>query len=920
MAAPGEYDAEAVAALAKAWIDGVNSATGVSGGWRLQVLRMRTRRRFRGGSAEPGPVLDANGEPVSSTGAASGAGCDEYPVRIRRFVQGCPWALVDAAIRYLHSIAPYTGIVYNGVRLAGSYRPTKTEWLRDGQALVAERQVDATYTLYQDLLEITECDDSLSLASGSSCSAYEETTYRWDADSVEPVPLECEQGVTWSVRAVQRNEDGTFDYQLVKSVARSRHFGPVLVSCDSLSRVTEETWESLYGDPDSGSLHGEGCDFAGSVPLDGACSPVPGVRVQLQWRRNPDCTYDVTRRAAESSPALDSWREGASCRPVDVVQARNARDLPAVPVPVPGESVDRRLTLNEDGTYDYVDTVRRAPDPYSLSWTDGSSCRRRNVEVLGAQPSMPQPPAVPGRGRLEATVRRNDDCTWDARFETVQAPDPFVAEWVEGSACRPERVRVAEGEAAPPSVPEPGPGETVAASVSRDADCTFSSRVTVRSAPSAFSASWGEGTPCRPSETTVYDGWAELPPVPALAKGRTVQASLRRESDCTFSGTVSVATQTGDSKSWREGSSCRPVDVTETWGAETVDIPEAGEGETVSASVQRNPDCTYDVRVRTVRAATGDAGSWTEGTPCRPVETTIYDSVAGMPGVPALEAGKTVQANFRRNDDCTYSGTVSVATQTGDSRSWVEGSCCQPTYVTMSTGLVELPPESSSAPRCGTVVSQRVSRNSDCTYDVMREVMEPEDDFQEYEWVSGDRHVRFVQYFNRPAPYIIHSPSCAGGVVNNDFHRNSACLYDGTASEICPLEDSASHADGYTWGPNISDAVAMEYHVTPGQDRQQLGFHWTVKVGWSVEGAQKLKAYSSMRANWAAGGGGGFAIEGLSTHGGYGRDEIMFSFMAVKVVQTDLISRNLRGSQLTEAINDYVKGHVVGPTKGGLGT
>ena len=29
---------------AKAWIDAVNSATGPSGGWRLQFVRMRTRR------------------------------------------------------------------------------------------------------------------------------------------------------------------------------------------------------------------------------------------------------------------------------------------------------------------------------------------------------------------------------------------------------------------------------------------------------------------------------------------------------------------------------------------------------------------------------------------------------------------------------------------------------------------------------------------------------------------------------------------------------------------------------------------------------------------------------------------------------------------------------------------------------------
>ena len=61
--ATGEYDPEAVKAQARAWVDGVNSAAGVSGGWRLQVLRLRTRRKFD--SVSPGTAADVNGDAVS---------------------------------------------------------------------------------------------------------------------------------------------------------------------------------------------------------------------------------------------------------------------------------------------------------------------------------------------------------------------------------------------------------------------------------------------------------------------------------------------------------------------------------------------------------------------------------------------------------------------------------------------------------------------------------------------------------------------------------------------------------------------------------------------------------------------------------------------------------------------------------------
>ena len=595
------------------------------------------------------------------------------------------------------------------------------------------------------------------------------------------------------------------------------------------------------------------------------------------------------------------------------------------------------MQRNPDCTYDVRVRTVDAASSDSLSWEEGTPCRPVETHLYDSVPELPTND-IPRREKgktIQASFRRNDDCTFSGTWSVVETVFSGEESWKEGTECRGVDASAWWGVDDLGKVSglhdTPSNGDSVSVSVSRNPDCTYDVVRKVRHpAEASDSLSWEEGTPCRPVETHLYDSVPELPTndIPRREKGKTIQASFRRNDDCTFSGTWSVVeTVFSGEESWKEGTECRGVDASAWWGVDDLgkvsglhDTP--SNGDSVSVSVSRNPDCTYDV-VRKVRhpADPSDDLSWDEGTACFPVTTHLYDSVTEIPSVGQPKPGETIQASFRRNDDCTFSGTVSKTTRKnpdGDI-TWHEGSCCNPTTVTMSIGLSEMPPD--ATPECGEVVSQRVSRNSDCTYDVTREVMKPgEDDCKEYFWNTGNKRVRFVQYFNRRTPYIIHEPRCDGGVVNNDFHRNSACLYDGTASEICPLDGGSSHTDGYTWGPNISDPVAMEYYVTPGQDRQQTGFHWTVKVGWAVEGAQKLKAYSSMRANWATGGGAGCAIEGLSTCRGYGNDEIMFSFMAVKVVQTERIDRNLRGIQLTSAIRDYINAHVTGPTKGGLGT
>ena len=893
MSEAGAYDAEAVKALAKEWIDGVNSATGPSGGWRLQILRMRVRRPSSASlaaelPAAPGPVLDANGEPVSSEPSDLPAGeCRELPARIRRFVPGCPWALVDQAVRYLHSIAPYTGIVYNGVRLEGAYRPTMTQWLRDDQTNVSERGANGTYTLVQDLIEVSSCDDAVLAPTGVSCSAYEETSFRWDEASVEPLPTGCEQGVTWSLRAVQRNEDGTFDYQVVKTVARSRHFGPVRVSCGELSETWEERWESLYGEPaqasslpgepgaspSPGTLHGVGCDFGGALP--GPVCDTPGVRTEWEFRRNPDCTYDAVARRTVSKEWSASWREGSACRPREVAVVSNSREFVAAPAPEVGRTVDHRVTRNDDGSYSATTQVTMSPAPYSYGWTDGPACRRRRVDVLRAQTSQPELPTresdetLRNGGTLEAELSRNEDCTWDARFAVTAAATPFVREWDEGTHCRREHVRVGQNEASPPPVPGRAAGKTVSYSVTRNADCTYDSRVVERHAPSNWTSplspinagsacrpetvkywfndvtkpsfaspatgktvrvslsrnddctwnaqetvtttkpqrvEWSDGTKCRRTAHTAWTGQTSQPATKApssLSAGQTVSVSVRRNEDCTYDATQELTTADGGSSpQWTEGSLCRTSTGRLWWGrADLSFVRGPGPGETVSYSVSRNPDCTYDAReVRTTRSQEAPL-TWTDGDTCRTVSHTVYDGLSEIPPVDASETpGETTSASFRRNEDCTVSGEVSVTRRSGAvAVSWSEGASCRPTSATAAWGV---PAEALPVfgPRQeGASVSMSVSRNADCTFDYVRKETQPMRDATT-SWTSGGTCERedTTLYSHVAQIPVVGAGTGAGVVKRASFHMNEDCTFSGQVSTVTSQEKQSSEwTDGY---------------------------------------------------------------------------------------------------------------------------
>lgn len=241
---------------ARRWVDSLTSMNR----WRLQTLVSRYR-------TDP-----KTGERI------------EVPVKIRRFAEGCPSGGAKYAIDYLMSLAPYKGVIVNGQSLDGEYLPTRTEWKRDGQDQMNPpyNRGDFTYTLIQDIVDRTVAD-TLGVVSSSSCSEEAVADYVWDSPVVEDLPVGG-PGVTYSVQALNRNEDGTFNYAIVKRTAITQHMPETEAEDNLYHRVTIETWDNVYRDGD---------DFTDGTSSLGI--PKPGVSGRTETKvsvsENPDCTF-----------------------------------------------------------------------------------------------------------------------------------------------------------------------------------------------------------------------------------------------------------------------------------------------------------------------------------------------------------------------------------------------------------------------------------------------------------------------------------------------------------------------------------------------------------------------------------------------------------------------------------------------------
>lgn len=246
---------------AKEWLEAASPR------WRLQTLQHRSRYDLKTGTYR------------------------QLPTRVRRFLNGTPAGMKSAVLKLLEESAPYKGAVFDLESDGLEYMPTSTFIRKDGPEHSTNGK-DSTYTIIQDLRLADGVLDRFSFADESSCASVGESEYRWDEPDVEPCP-DGSQGVSYQVSNVSRDrETDLFSYQVRKVQALTQHQSPVVTQCDSVKRVTVETWNNVYGEP--GAFRFDPVK-GGSAPVDvpEPCSQSDGTTVQVTVSENADCTYRV---------------------------------------------------------------------------------------------------------------------------------------------------------------------------------------------------------------------------------------------------------------------------------------------------------------------------------------------------------------------------------------------------------------------------------------------------------------------------------------------------------------------------------------------------------------------------------------------------------------------------------------------------
>lgn len=312
---------------ARAWVDSLTDK------WRVQVISKRTPSRKKGVKA---------------------------PIKLRRFVEGVPWAFVKPALDYLISLAPYRGIVANGIDLDIAFRPTLTSWQRDSQAAAFGGRGDATYTLVQDLVDASS-DDVYTVGTSSSCTETVESSYVWDSESVEDLP-EGGVGVTYQIASVSRNEDGTFSYALVKRTARTQHTPETVLEDNKVQTTTLESWDNVY--PYGDSYCNELGEYIG-VPEAGISD---GTEVKVtQVAKNPDCTVkiQVTRETAKKHQSRRQTTQTIFDAVVEVGETGAGDALTDAPAASGGTVRTHESQQQPNGTYTTLEKTQK-----ELSVTD----------------------------------------------------------------------------------------------------------------------------------------------------------------------------------------------------------------------------------------------------------------------------------------------------------------------------------------------------------------------------------------------------------------------------------------------------------------------------------------------------------------------------------------------------------------------
>lgn len=528
----------AVSPQAKAWIDALCSGRGACGAWRLELLDQRSRRL-----PEPSDS-DSDSDPGSDSDSGSGAPRMKLlPMRIRRSVPGLPRSLVDSAVRYLVSLAPYSGIIYEGEEIPGEWWPARTMWRMD-QGMNGR---DGTYTLVQDLVP-SQADALDGVAVADSCSSVATTDWHWEELDVEDVSGRSSQGVTVAVQAVSRNEDGTLDYSVVTRTALTQDSGWCVAECDEYKTVSRRTWDNVYGTPQA-PAQAAGVPFApgGEPPAPCADRLPDGTLYEVQWRENEDCTWRVEATRTVPVPVKGASRsvrktlDGIVTGRVDRSQTSGA--LPDPAGMSPGSSVEVKLT--DAGLYD-VETVEASVVPFGQKGATATQTafrteaeKRSNVTAAMASSALGVNVSGVPSGTAVAAVQVSNGVvrTTDARmteYGTVDLSERAVAEKSVDAAQKSVRetafakvTTTVDRSQAAPGTDSPGVGRAVESRMTEGGRFDVEETVTVEK-PRAGAVRSVRRTLDGSVETVVdrSQASATLPPASSLTPGSSVEVRL----------------------------------------------------------------------------------------------------------------------------------------------------------------------------------------------------------------------------------------------------------------------------------------------------------------------------------------------------------------------------------------------------------
>ena len=754
----GPWSEETVKA-AREWVDGLSSPSGLKGAWRLMTLDERV-------SVLPDGTRKSR------------------PTRLTRFAKGCPLPLMPAAEKYLLGIAPYTGLIFNGVPLEGTYKPTRTRWVRDDQWSQDEprRPNENRHTLVQDLIESTAPDVD-GVVQSDDCVELVTAEYHWNEASPPEDPGQPSQGVVVSLQQVHRAEDGTYSYVVVTRTAKTRVGVEAEVECTKFRRVVQQDFTNLYGSPEDGFADGDGS--AVSVPPM-SCG---GDGTVVEWRnlrQNDDCTWNLSavttsgvhvdeaeRTSRETTVELrDSVRDTAEAKPLEHVRGQDAAT---------GTVWEQRSEMRPDGLYD--NTVSKVVE----KTLEGQVVERRRTvrgttERIVNRHMRSAAPAPEGLGSVTNTV--TDSGRIDQEITRVWHTDPLDA----GAECRTtvfehqEADRTIRPEKPPRHYREAGEGRRYerTSRITEEGSFDVTETETVELPVAGSTRSWRK-TLRGVRETTVDRNAARA------LDGGNLQVGDERQSEMTPGGLWNNTTVTFSKEPVGEiGEACQATAVTHVHSStENVASKPSVEQGTVGPNVEKSMSAreteegTWDVETRTTTFNEfPDTEVASVDNPSQSESTHVFQNLVETPRVEA-GAGKSVNISVSRNEHGSYDGRYTVVT--GKPFGEVEIARADNDSQTVEFHTFQ---NLSSAPGMtasqGQEISASVSRNSLGLFDgsFRRVTGKPFPETLIAQAVNAQRTTEFWTFQNLPSV----SPIEAGEneEISASVNRNSLGLFDGS--------------------------------------------------------------------------------------------------------------------------------------------